>query len=309
MTPEGERKKILLIGATGFLGTPLVRALYQRGNACTVISRSGRDPWDRPRVQVVHVDPSRPGPWTDHVASCDAVVNLSGEPLVEPTRLWTAEHKKLLRSSRVEITKNVARAIRESRRPPSVFLSASAIGYYGSRGDSEIDETTRPGSDFLAELCVEWEAAAREAGDSVPVCLLRNGIVLGMGGGLLGRLLPLFKTGLGGAWGSGKQWCSWIHMADAVSLILFALERRLSGPLNITGPEPITVNEFAEALGGSLRRPSLFRAPTVALKLALGQRAEALLSSQRVLPKKALTAGYSFKFPSIYKALDDLFER
>jgi uncharacterized protein (TIGR01777 family) len=298
--------KVLLIGATGFVGTPLVRALYQRGDSCTVISRSGRDPWRQPQVEVVTIDPAKPGPWTDHVARCDAVVNLAGERIIDPARRWTAERKKLLRSSRVEITRIVARAIEESRTPPAVFLNASAIGYYGPRGDAIIDEDTDPGEDFLSELCVEWEAAAQKAGERVRVGLLRTGMVLAKGGGVLGPLLPLFKTGLGGPWGDGKQWWSWIHIADEVGLILFALDRRLSGPLNLTAPEPVTVNEFAEALGSGLRRPSLFRAPATVLKLAMGESAAALLASQRVIPKQALAAGYCFKFRSLYPALDDL---
>jgi len=298
--------KVLLIGATGFVGKPLVRALYQRGDSCTVISRSGRDPWRQPQVDVVTVDPAKPGPWTDHVGRCDAVVNLAGERIIDPARRWTAERKKLLRSSRIEITRIVARAIKDSRNPPAVLLNASAIGYYGPHGDAIIDEDTGPGKDFLGELCVEWEAAAKEAGDSVRVGLLRTGMVLGKGGGVLGPLLPLFKTGLGGPWGDGKQWWSWIHIADEVGLILFALDRRLSGPLNLTAPEPVTVNEFAEALGSGLRRPSLFRAPATVLKLAMGESAAALLASQRVVPKQALAAGYCFRFRSLYQALDDL---
>ncbi|UCG87197.1 MAG: TIGR01777 family oxidoreductase [Gemmatimonadota bacterium] len=298
--------KVLLIGATGFVGRPLVRALYQRGDSCTVISRSGRDPWRQPRVDVVQVDPAKPGAWTDHVARCDAVVNLAGERIIDPTRRWTAQRKKLLRKSRIDVTRIVARAIKESRNPPAVFLNASAIGYYGPRGDAVIDEDTGPGKDFLGELCTAWEAAAKEASDAAPVCLLRTGMVLGRGGGVLGSLLPLFKSGLGGPWGDGKQWWSWIHMTDEVGLILFALDRRLSGPLNLTAPEPVTVNEFAEALGGGLRRPSLLRAPAAMLKLALGESATALLASQRVLPTQALRAGYSFAFRSLYQALDDL---
>jgi len=304
----GDEMKVLLIGATGFIGTRLVRALYQRGDSCTVISRSGRDPWDRPRAQVVTVDPSKPGAWTDHVARCDAVVNLAGERIIDPARRWTAERKKLLRTSRIDITRIVARAIKESNNPPAVFLNASAIGYYGPRGDAIVDEDTGPGKDFLGELCAEWESAAQEAADTTAVGLLRTGMVLGMGGGVLGPLLPLFKTGLGGPWGKGNQWWSWIHIADEVGLILFALDRRLSGPLNLTAPEPVTVNEFAEALGSGLRRPSLLRAPAAVLKLALGESATALLASQRVVPKRALAAGYCFKFRSLYQALDDLLE-
>ena len=297
---------VLLIGATGFVGTPLVRTLCQRGDSCTVLSRSGRDPWGDKQVNLVKTDPSRPGPWTDYLSRCDAVINLAGERIVDPARRWTAERKKVLRGSRVDVTRALAQAIRASSNGPLIFLNASAIGYYGPRGNDVIDENTGAGTDFLAELCAEWEGAAVEAGESVRITLLRTGMVLGKGGGVLGPLLPLFKTGLGGPWGDGNQWWSWIHLQDEIGLILFALNNSLPGPINLTAPKPVTVNEFAEALGGGLRRPSLFRAPAGVLKLAMGESATALLASQRVIPQKALDAGYDFEFPSVYNALDDL---
>jgi uncharacterized protein (TIGR01777 family) len=298
--------RILLTGATGFVGTPLVRALCERGDSCTVLSRSGRDPWKHKQVNLVKTDPGRSGPWTDYLARCDAVINLAGERIIDPARRWTAERKRMLRSSRIDVTRTLAQAIRSSSDGPLVFLNASAIGFYGPRGNDVLDEEAAAGNDFLAELCAEWEGAATEAGDDVRVTLLRTGMVLGKGGGVLGPLLPLFKTGLGGPWGDGNQWWSWIHLRDEIGLMLFALGAQLPGPLNLTAPNPVTVNEFAEALGSGLRRPSLFRAPASVLKLAMGESAAALLASQRVLPRKALRAGYEFQFPSVYDALDDL---
>ncbi|MEJ2237084.1 MAG: TIGR01777 family oxidoreductase [Gemmatimonadales bacterium] len=298
--------RVFLTGATGFVGTPLVNALCHRGNKCTVVSKSGRDPWNSPKVTVIRTDPSETGYWQDEIERCDAVINLSGARIVDPTKRWTNERRLLLRSSRIDVTRNLATAIRELDPGPSSFLSASAIGFYGSRGDDVLDESARAGDDFLAQLSVDWEQAAVQAGSKVAVALLRNGMVLGTQGGVLGPLLPLFKTGLGGPWGDGSQWWSWIHLDDAVGIILFALETGLSGPINVTAPKPVTVNEFAEALGTGLRRPSIFRAPKFMLRAALGKSSEALLTSQRVVPKKVLNAGYNFRFPSLYDALDDL---
>lgn len=298
--------RVFLTGATGFVGTPLVHALCRRGNKCTVVSKSGRDPWDSPKVTVIRTDPSETGYWQDEIERCDAVINLSGARIVDPAKRWTNERRLLLRSSRIDVTRNLATAIRELDPGPSSFISASAIGFYGSRGDDVLDESARAGDDFLAQLSVDWEQAAVQAGSKVAVALLRNGMVLGTQGGVLGPLLPLFKTGLGGPWGDGSQWWSWIHLDDAVGIILFALETGLSGPINVTAPKPVTVNEFAEALGTGLRRPSIFRAPKFMLRAALGKSSEALLTSQRVVPKKVLNAGYNFRFPSLYDALDDL---
>jgi len=298
--------QICVVGATGFVGTPLVRELSQRGDTCTVLTRGVIDPWRHKRVEIVTAHLTKPGAWQERVSGCDAVINLAGARIIDPTKRWTADRKKLLRSSRVDLTHNLSLAICEAKDRPSAFLSASAVGYYGSRGDDVVDEDAAPGKDFLGELCVEWEAAAMEAGSDVSVALLRTGMVLGNGGGVLGPLLPLFKTGLGGPWGHGKQWWSWIHLADEVGLILHALDRKVTGPINLTAPKPVSVNEFAEALGSGLRRPSLFRAPEKMLRLALGESASALMASQRVIPKKAVATGYVFRFPSLYDALDDL---
>ncbi|UCD23238.1 MAG: TIGR01777 family oxidoreductase, partial [Gemmatimonadota bacterium] len=274
--------RVCIVGATGFVGAPLVRELSQRGDTCVVLTRGSRDLWRNKRVEVVAADLSKLGSWQQHISGCDAVINLAGARIIDPTRRWTADRKKLLRSSRIDLTHNLAMAICEAKQRPSALLNASAVGYYGSRDDDVIDERSGPGKDFLAELCVDWEAAAMGAGSNVAVTLLRTGMVLGNGGGVLGSLLPLFKTGLGGPWGHGNQWWSWIHLADEVGLILHALDRGVTGPINLTAPKPVTVNEFAEALGSGLRRPSLFRAPEAMLRIALGESASALMASQRV---------------------------
>jgi hypothetical protein len=298
--------RIFLTGATGFIGTPLVHALTARGDQCAVLSRSERNPWGGARIRIIHGNPTIPGRWEKELDGADAVINLAGERIVDPLHRWTDERKRRLRTSRVETTRNLAVAIRTARRPPKIFLSGSAIGYYGGRGDEIVDESTPPGNDFLAALAVDWEAAAMEAAGQTIVGLLRSGVVLGKGGGGLAPLMTLFKLGLGGPWGDGRQWWSWVHLADEVRLIQFAIDRGLNGPVNLTAPHPVTVNDFAKAMGRALHRPAALRAPEFALRAVLGDAAEPLLNLQRVVPKRALEAGYEFRFPTIDAALAEI---
>lgn len=298
--------RVFLTGGTGFIGTHVVRALLARGDECVVVSRSERDPWRDPRVRLVRGDPTAAGDWQRDVAGADAVINLAGAPIVEPPKRWTAARKFLLRESRVQTTRQVVAAIRTASPTPAALLSSSAIGFYGSDGDRPLDESAPAGDDFLARLAREWEAAAEDARDVTRVALLRTGNVLGTGGGALAPMLPIFKAGLGGPWGDGTQWWSWIHIADQVGLMLFALDRGLSGPVNLTAPHPVTVNEFARTLGTVLQRPTVFRVPAPLLKLALGEAAAALLNLPRVIPKRAQDAGYAFRFPTLEGALRDL---
>ena len=297
---------VLLTGATGFIGTALVRSLLDRGDQCTVVSRSGQNAWGEGRVQMVRADPAVPGPWQREAAGADAVVNLAGERIVDPPRRWTDARKARLRQSRVDVTRQVVAAIRDAVPRPAVLVSGSAIGYYGPRGADVLTESAAPGRDFLATLARDWEAAALAAEDNLPVTLLRTGIVLGAGGGALAPLLPLFRLGLGGPWGNGRQWWSWIHLADAVALVLFALDRHLSGAVNLTAPNPVTVAEFAAALGHALHRPAVMPAPAFVLRLALGEAADTLLASQRVVPARGLAEGYAFRFSTLPAALEDI---
>jgi hypothetical protein len=295
--------KVFLTGGTGFIGRRVVAALLARGHRCVVVSRGATSPWPADRVEVIRGDPTRPGPWQTALGACDAVINLAGAPIVEPTRRWTDARKLLIRESRLETTRSVVDVLRHVKSPPAVFVSASAVGYYGSRGDRPLDETASPGEDFLARLCIEWEEAARGAADVTRVTLIRNGILLGAEGGALHPMLTAFKLGVGGPWGTGTQWWPWIHADDAVGLILLALERDLPGAINAAAPNPVTVNEFAKTLGAVLRRPAVARVPEFALRLALGEAAEALLASQRVIPRRALDVGYAFRFPELRPAL------
>jgi len=295
---------VLMTGATGLIGRAVCGALTARGDTVTAVSRTP-EPAGKllAGIRVVLGDPARPGPWQRELASADACVHLAGEPLAEGR--WTEEKKRRIHDSRVRSTENVAAVVRE--RGPTVLVSASAVGFYGSRGDEVLDETCSPGDDFVARLCVEWEAAAAPAQARARVVLLRTGLVLARDGGALPRLVLPFRLFAGGPLGDGAFWQPWIHLADEVGLVLLALDdARAVGPLNAAGPEPVRNRELARAIGRALGRPSLVRTPAVALSLALGELSTAVLASQRVLPRKAAALGYRFRFPAVDGALDDL---
>ncbi len=298
---------VFFTGATGFIGRHLVRALLERGDRCTVVSRTGRNPWGDQRVTIVTGDPTQPGPWQRAVAGADAVVNLAGERLVRPLRRWTRTRKAVLAASRVEAARQVVAAVRGAQPRPRVLVSGSAIGYYGARGDDALDEGAVAGDDFIAQMVLAWERAAREASDVTRVALIRTGMVLASDAPVIAPLVPLFKLGLGGSWDDGKGWWSWIHVADLVGLMQLALDQALDGPLNATAPNPVTVDQFADELGRVFHRPVLFRMPAIGLRLAMGEAADPLLHLQRVVPARALGAGYRFRFPTLREALQDIF--
>lgn len=297
--------KVFLTGGTGFIGRRVVAALVTRGDTCVVVSRRIDSPWLPRGLEVIRADTNRPGPWQTALAACDAVVNLAGVPIVDPPHRWTDAQKRLIRESRIETTHAVVDAIRQAASRPAVLVSASGADYYGSRGDRQLDETASPGEGFLARLCIDWEEAARGAADVTRVTLLRSSIVLGAEGGALPKLLMPFKLGVGGPWGSGGQWWPWIHAEDEVGLILLALDRELPGAVNAAAPTPVTVDEFAKTLASVLSRPALARMPEFAMRLALGEAADALLSSKRLIPRRALDVGYTFRFPELRGALED----
>jgi uncharacterized protein (TIGR01777 family) len=297
---------VFLTGGTGFIGRNLVQALIDRGDECVVATRSGKNPWSSERVEVHKADPSKSGDWQARVSGVDAIINLAGERIVDPPRRWTPSRKKQLRSSRVNTTANIVDAIRDAKSTPALLISGSAIGYYGPRGDDDVTESDGPGTDFLASICKEWEDKATAARDVLPVAILRTGIVLGRDGGALDSLLPSFKMGVGGPWGDGRQWWSWIHMDDEIGLILKILDGRLEGAFNLTAPNPVTVDRFAKSLGKALHRPAWLRAPASILRAGLGEGAAALLDLQKVLPARAIEVGYEFRFPKLEPALRNL---
>lgn len=304
--------RVFVTGGTGLIGIRLIRHLRRRDDQIVVLSRRA-DAADRVGAdcEVIIGDPMQPGDWQDKAADCDAVVNLAGESLLG--RRWNDSFRAALRDSRVKSTENCAQAIaRNPKRADGsakVFVSGSAVGYYGPHGDEPIDESTPAGSDFLASLCVAWEnatSAARDAG--VRVVLARTGVVLDRQGGALQQMLLPFKMFAGGPVGSGRQYLPWIHHADQTGLLAFALDTpAASGPMNLSAPNPATNKEFGKALGRALGRPAFVWTPGFMLKLLMGPGADAVLTGAKVLPKKALEWGYQFQFANLDAALADIF--
>ena len=304
--------RIFITGGTGLVGSRLVKRLSQRGDEVVVLTRrpaAAKDLFGS-NVSAVAGDPAKPGDWESKVAECDAVVNLAGENLF--ARRWNTAFKQALIDSRVLSTQNVARAL--ARAPlrgdgqSKVLVSASAIGIYGPHGDEELTEESSTGSDFLASLCQQWEAAARSVDSAgVRLAIVRIGVVLDKDGGALAKLLTPFKLGAGGPAGSGKQWMSWIHHQDLGSLFLLALDdASASGVLNGTAPNPVTNKEFGKALGRTLHRPAFMPTPGFALRLALGEVADVITTGQRVMPRRPLALGMEYRFPTIDEALKDI---
>jgi uncharacterized protein (TIGR01777 family) len=249
-------------------------------------------------------DPVKGEPPAESLRDTGAVIHLAGEPVAQR---WNDAVKGRIRGSRVIGTRNLVQAISKLPQRPSALICASAIGYYGSRGDDMLPEEAGPGSDFLAQTCVEWEKEAIAAGQyGLRVVRVRIGVVLDARGGALKRMLPPFKMGVGGKIGSGKQWMSWVHLDDLAGLFRFALENSISGPINGVAPYPVTNADFTKALAAAVHRPAIFPVPPFALKLMFGEMADVLLASQRVQPRQAETAGFRFKFPQLQPALADL---
>jgi uncharacterized protein (TIGR01777 family) len=274
---------IAITGAGGMIGARLQQRLAEAGHRAVAIPRGAAAP------------------------TCDAIVHLAGEPIAQR---WTEAAKKRIYDSRVEGTRDLVNALSQQSQRPRVLVCASAVGIYGSRGDEILTENSSAGSGFLPRLAMAWEESARSAEAlGIRVISLRFGMVLGRGGALA-KLLPPFRLGAGGRLGSGHQWMSWIHIDDAVSLILFALENAAGGPpsgaINATAPHPVTNDEFTRRLATALHRPAIFPVPAFALKLAFGEMSEVLLDSQRVLPAAAQAAGFHFQYPELSAALESI---
>lgn len=300
--------KILVSGSSGLVGSALIKALAQQGHtACRLVRPASGAAAGVPGALATNVRWDPPSGEFDFAAAegAEALVHLAGAAIAAGR--WNAARKRLLRSSRVDATRHLVRALGKLSRPPRVMVSASAVGYYGSRGDDELTEESAPGNDFLALLARDWEAeAARAAEFGARVAVVRFGVILAREGGALPRMLLPFRLGLGGRLGPGKQWMSWLTLAEALGIIRCALENaQARGPINAVAPNPARNAEFTAALGRALRRPAFFPAPAMALRLALGEMAEALLlSSQRVLPKKLESLGYRFRHAELAPALE-----
>jgi uncharacterized protein len=305
--------RIVVTGGTGFVGRALVTSLAERGDEVVVLSRGGRDEGSfggrtRPgSITVATWTPSATGEWTRRLDGADAVVHLAGAGVMDER--WTEARKDTLRSSRIRTTELVADAIARAERRPRVLVSASAVGYYGvETGDRTVPEDSPAGTDFLAVLCRDWEAAADRARNAgVRVVHPRLGLVLGKGGGMLSRMVPAFKSFAGGPVGSGKQYMPWIHRRDVVRAIEYLIgTESLSGACNLTAPDPVTMDAFAAALGKALGRPARVRVPAFAVKLAFGEASEGLLTGQRAIPTRLVESGYAFLFPELESALADI---
>jgi hypothetical protein len=291
--------RILISGASGLIGRALTKRLRSAGDSVQTLVRrnpekaEGEVGWD-PDAGVL--DASR-------LDGLDAVVHLAGKPIASR---WTEENKRAIRDSRVRGTKLLAEVVARLPRQPRVFVSASAIGFYGPRGDEPLDETSVPGTGFLADVCQEWEAAATPARNGgIRTVHLRTGLVLSRAGGMLAQVLLPFKMGAGGVVGTGRQWLSWISLADATAAIQHTIATaELSGPVNLTAPEPVSNAEFVRTLGKLLSRPTLIPLPAFAVKVLFGEMGdELLLSGQRVLPKKLLASGFQFAHSDLGSAL------
>jgi uncharacterized protein len=285
--------KVLLTGASGFIGSRLSKRLEAAGHRVLPVSRRAGSGYD----------------WSDEslargVRESDAVIHLAGENLF--AKRWSETQKQILVSSRTEPTRKLAALV--AKRKPSCFISSSAVGYYGPDSTTHLHEGSPHGNDFLSGLCVDWEDATLAASYAgVRTAVIRTGVVLGLGGGALSKMLPPFKLGLGGPLGSGTQWVSWVHIDDLISLFLFILENpKANGVFNGTAPQPVTMKELAHSLGRALHRPAIFPVPAPILRLALGEVADILLTGQYVEPRRATEAGFKFQFRDVDSALNNI---
>ncbi len=296
--------KILITGGSGFIGTYLSNFLLQKGHQVIAVGTRASHDLDRSDdFDYISTDTTQKGPWQEKLNPIDAAVNQAGKTI---GKRWTRSYKKQIYDSRILTTRNLVEAL-----PPDqniTLCSASAVGYYGDRGEDILEEDALAGDDFLAGLSQNWEKEALQAEEKgARVVITRFGLVLGRGGGVLEKMLPAFRFFVGGPLGDGRQWFPWIHLQDLASALLFVIEKpEISGPVNFTAPDAVRHKDLAQTLAKFLKRPSLMPAPGFMLRLALGEMGQALLSSQRVIPSKLTKFGFSFKFPAIEKAISDL---
>ncbi|MDQ2663816.1 MAG: TIGR01777 family oxidoreductase [Candidatus Eremiobacteraeota bacterium] len=278
--------RVGILGSTGFIGNHLTVALRARGD------------------EVVALPSREPEAAASQASSCDVIVNVAGEPVAQR---WSDDVKRKIRESRADAPRRFIEALRSLSGRPTSYISASAIGYYGTKQTHTLAESSPPGDDFLAEVCVAWEATAHTAAElGMRVVILRTGVVLGKDGGAMEKLLPAFRAGVGGRVGSGKQWFSWIHIDDVVGLYMLAIDGSLDGAINATAPNPVTNAEFTKVLGSAVHRPTFFPVPMVALKAMLGEGADTVTQGQKVMPERALAAGYTFAYPELEQALREI---
>lgn len=301
-------KRVLITGGSGFVGRKLAKELLARGDQVTVLTRDARRAKGAlpAAVRCASWNPEKAGAWFEELGIVDVVVHLAGESVA---KRWTDDVKKRIESSRIDSTRHLVEAIGRAAHKPEVFVSASATGYYGAQPpEKELDETSPPGSDYLARVCTRWEEAAREVEKlGVRAVQLRIGVVLGEGGGALEKMLLPFKLFAGGPMGDGKQMIPWVHRDDVVGMLLMAIDNpEITGPINAVSPNPVSSKELATAIGTVMSRPSWMPAPAFALKLAMGEAASILLTGQRVIPQRAIELGYEFHRARLVPALESI---
>lgn len=299
--------RVIITGATGFIGRALAEELDQGEYEIVALSRNLTNRSTPSNISYIEWDAKNPNGWTNNVDGAYAIVNLTGENI--SAGRWTWKRKEEILQSRLNAGKAIVEAVKRVNRKPKVIVQASAIGYYGSRKDEALDESSSPGSGYLPEVAQKWELSTKEV-ESLGVrhVIIRSGIVLGKDGGALPRLVQPFRFFVGGPLGNGKQWFSWIHLEDEIKAIRFLMENEnLNGAFNLTTPVPLVMKDFCKILGQVMHRPCWFKVPGFMLRLAVGEMAEALLlTGQRVLPKRLLEAGYRFLYPEAEPALQQI---
>ena len=306
--------KLLLTGCTGFIGRELIPLLIKEGHSLTVISRQSKDNLKKlannSKIKFIKMNTIDSSSWNSEevqnsLKSCEGVINLAGEPIAE--KRWTADHRKVISDSRVKTTKNLIKNLCNLKKSPKFLINASAIGFYGSHPQAEFTEKNIAGDDYLANLCQEWESISRDKPRATRLLIVRIGIVLAKDGGALGKMLPIFRAGLGGPIGDGKQWMSWIHRTDLCNLINESVKNSSwSGVVNGVAPNPVRMNEFSNSLGKRLGRPSLLAVPAPILKLILGDGARVVLEGQNVKSQKLNKFKFKFSFPTINDAFKEI---
>ncbi len=302
--------RLFLTGCTGFIGRELIPLLLKEGHSLTVISRKSKEKLkmiaNDSNLRFIQINPVDPSSWNNEdiqtsLKNCEGVINLAGEPIAE--KRWTQDHCKEITNSRLGTTNNLIRNLLNLKKSPKFLINASAIGFYGSHPQTEFTEEHIPGDDYLANLCKEWESIAKEKPRATRLLIIRIGIVLGKDGGALGKMLPIFRAGLGGPIGDGKQWMSWIHRTDLCNLISESIQNSSwSGVINGVAPNPVRMKDFSNCLGKILGRPSLLKVPGPILKLILGDGASVVLEGQNVQSQRLKKLKFKFIFPTINDA-------
>ncbi|WP_213133746.1 TIGR01777 family oxidoreductase [Citrobacter sp. FP75] len=294
--------QILITGGTGLIGRHLIPRLLELGHQITVVTRT---PDKASQILDSRVTLWKGLEGRPNLNGIDAIVNLAGEPIAD--KRWTTEQKERLCQSRWGITQKLVDLIKASDAPPAVLISGSAMGYYGDLGEVVVTEEDPPHNEFTHKLCARWEQIASAAqSDNTRVCLLRTGVVLAPAGGILGKMVPPFRLGLGGPIGNGRQYLAWIHIDDMVNAIIWLLDNDLRGPFNMVSPYPVRNEQFAHALGHALNRPAILRVPATAMRLLMGESSVLVLGGQRALPKRLEASGFAFRWYDLEEALADV---